>query len=76
MEAEPIELPTYEWLQENFKSKAAATRYLVKEFNAEVKVIAGLLRIPYRQVFGTVLRMKRDAENVKDHTCPVCRRLL
>lgn len=70
------ELPSYEWLQENFKSKAAASRYLYKEYNADIKSIASLLHIPYRQVFGTIRKMRKDAENIKDHTCPVCRRKL
>jgi len=67
----PLEVPSYEWLRENFKNRSAAIRYLSRELGLPITIISGSLDVPYRQVYGVVARMKK--QSIPEHVCPVCK---
>lgn len=66
-------LPTYEWLQQNFKVRAAAIRYLYIEYRLDVKRIAGILHCSYRTAFGVVRKLKLEQQSIHERFCPVCK---
>ncbi len=66
-----MNLPDKAWIQDNFKSKSAAIRYLALELDTPVKIIAAHLGLPYRHVFNIVTKAKK--EPTSDKVCPVCK---
>lgn len=63
-------MPSLEYLQNNFKSKSAAIRYLSTQHNCDVKSIAAAIGLPYRHVYNVVAKMKKAI--IPEHICPVC----
>lgn len=66
----PGAMPSYAWLQSNFKTKSAAIRYLHTQ-GFQVKEISQHLGLKYRHVFGVIHKFKSEA--VPEHVCPVCK---
>lgn len=63
-------LPTLGWLQDNFKNKSSAIRYLASEGH-DAKVISKLLDIKYQHAYNVSERFKKAPKTT--HQCPVCK---
>ena len=63
------DLPTFEWLQENFKTKSAQIRYLGLEKQHATGKIAAHLNLPYRHVYSVLTKAKHSTPT---HYCPIC----
>lgn len=68
---EDIEVPSLEWLRANFKTKAAAIRYLGGHLGLDKTFVAHYLDVKYQMVYNVLERMERDKANL--HRCPVCK---